>query len=152
MTQPSGGAAGSVWSTQPKVTVQDANGNTVTGAINSITLTITSAGGATLTCTANPKSASSGVDTFAGCKINKAGTYTLTAAASGLTSAVSSNFIITAGSAASIDVNAGNNQSATAGSTVATLPSVIVKDSNGNPVSGAAVTFAVAPGGGSITG
>ena len=40
---------------------------------------------AALTCTANPKAASSGVDTFAGCKINLAGTgYRLHATASGL--------------------------------------------------------------------
>ena len=49
-----------------------------------------------------------------------------------------------------IAINAGNNQSATAGSAVATAPSVIVKDSNNNPVSGVSVTFAVATGGGSL--
>src|SRR5206468_2262363 len=54
----------------------------------------------------------------------------------------------TAGAASSIAVNAGNNQSATAGSAVAVDPSVIVRDANNNPVAGVAVTFAVASGGG----
>jgi hypothetical protein len=49
-------------------------------------------------------------------------------------------------------VNAGNSQSATVGSSVATAPSVIVRDANGNPVEGVGVSFAVASGGGSITG
>jgi trimeric autotransporter adhesin len=97
--QPNGGAAGAVWSTQPKVTIQDAFGNTVTTSSANVTLTITShtgTSGAVLTCTANPKAAASGIAAFAGCKINTAGSgYTLTATAAGLTSAVSSAFNIT---------------------------------------------------------
>ncbi|MEA3184111.1 MAG: hypothetical protein QOJ74_588, partial [Ilumatobacteraceae bacterium] len=55
----------------------------------------TGAGGAVLTCTANPKAAAAGVDLFAGCKINLAGTgYTLTATSAGLTAATSSTFTI----------------------------------------------------------
>ncbi len=49
-------------------------------------------------------------------------------------------------------LNAGNSQSATVGSSVATAPSVIVRDANNNPVEGVGVSFAVASGGGSITG
>jgi hypothetical protein len=37
----------------------------------------------------------SGVASFAGCTIDKAGTYTLTATASGLTTAISTSFTIT---------------------------------------------------------
>jgi beta-glucosidase len=61
-----------------------------------ITLAITAPGGATLTCTANPKNAVLGVDTFGGCSIDKAGTYTLTATGGGYTSAVSNSFTISA--------------------------------------------------------
>src|SRR5207244_1847606 len=46
--------------------------------------------------------------------------------------------------------NGGNNQTATAGTAVATPPSVIARDASGNPVAGVAVTFAVAPGSGSV--
>ncbi|TMF11992.1 MAG: hypothetical protein E6I38_04120, partial [Chloroflexi bacterium] len=57
----------------------------------------------------------------------------------------------TTGAASSITLNAGNNQSATAGTTVATPASVIVRDANGNPVAGVSVTFAVASGGGTVS-
>ena len=48
--------------------------------------------------------------------------------------------------------DAGNSQSATVATAVTTAPSVLVTDTNGNPVSGVAVTFAVASGGGSVSG
>jgi len=51
-----------------------------------------------------------------------------------------------------IAVNGGNTQSIPVGTAVATAPSVIVRDANGNPVEGVGVSFAVASGGGSITG
>jgi alpha-tubulin suppressor-like RCC1 family protein len=54
--------------------------------------------------------------------------------------------------ATNIAVHDGNNQSASPGTLLATAPSVKVTDTNGNPVSGVAVTFVVASGGGSITG
>src|SRR5207302_1256881 len=57
-----------------------------------------------------------------------------------------------AGGAATIAANSATSQSATAGTAVGAPPSVIVKDANGNPVVGVAVTFAVAPGNGTITG
>ena len=61
------------------MTVQDAGGNTVTTATNSITLAITTqpGSGAALACTANPLDASGGMATFAGCKITgQTGSYT----------------------------------------------------------------------------
>ena len=81
---------------QPVVTVQDAGGNTVTASAPSVTLAITPpTGGAVLTCTANPRSTSSGLATFSGCRVNTAGTYTLTATSGTLTPAVSNPFAIT---------------------------------------------------------
>src|SRR5207247_11063059 len=50
----------------------------------------------TLTCTTNPKAATAGVDTFAGCRINVGGTaYQLHAVATSLTAADSAAFDIT---------------------------------------------------------
>jgi len=49
-------------------------------------------------------------------------------------------------------VNSGNNQSATVGTAVAIAPAVQVRDKKGRGVPGVQVTFAVATGGGSITG
>ena len=101
-TSPSNAASGSIFATQPVVTVQDSAGNTVTSGTNStasITIAINSqpGSGATLACTANTKTATAGVDTFAACKITgTAGTYTLSATASGLTSDTSGTFAISA--------------------------------------------------------
>jgi alpha-tubulin suppressor-like RCC1 family protein len=56
------------------------------------------------------------------------------------------------GPASQIASYAGGDQSAPVGTAVPVLPSVIVRDVNGNPVAGVEVTFAVVAGGGSITG
>lgn len=61
-------------------------------------------------------------------------------------------FTIGVGAAATIAKNAGDGQSATAGTAVAVAPSVIVRDQYNNPVPNVSVTFAVTVGGGSITG
>jgi hypothetical protein len=92
---PSGSTRGIAFATQPVVTVQDAGGNTVTTSTAAVTLTITTPAGATLTCTTNPKNAAAGVDTYAGCSINLANTYTLTATSGILTAGVSLSFTIT---------------------------------------------------------
>ena len=62
------------------------------------------------------------------------------------------NVNVTAGPPASIAVNAGDGQSAQVGTNVSVKPSVIVKDAGGNTISGVQVTFAVASGGGSVSG
>jgi alpha-tubulin suppressor-like RCC1 family protein len=54
--------------------------------------------------------------------------------------------------ATNIAINGGNNQVAAPGSSTPIAPSVKVTDAATNPVSGVAVTFAVASGGGSVTG
>jgi hypothetical protein len=94
-TNPSSSTSGTAFATQPVVAVQDAAGNT-TAATNPVTLTITTPAGAVLTCTSNPTNAVLGVATFAGCKIDNAGTYTLTAASGVLSGATSSTFNVTA--------------------------------------------------------
>ncbi|HZL63937.1 MAG TPA: hypothetical protein VFD50_03190 [Thermoleophilia bacterium] len=53
--------------------------------------------------------------------------------------------------ATQIALNAGDGQSASAGTAVSTAPSVIVRDAASRAVAGAKVTFAVATGGGSVT-
>jgi hypothetical protein len=59
---------------------------------------------------------------------------------------------VTPAPASQLAIVAGNNQTATVAAHVATAPSVIAKDPFNNPVGGVAVTFAVATGGGSVTG
>jgi trimeric autotransporter adhesin len=96
-TQPGGGADGAVWSTQPKVSVEDSGGNVVTGNSSAVTLAIASqpGSGAALSCTKITVAASAGVAAFAGCKIvGEAGSYTIKATDGSLTSATSSTFSI----------------------------------------------------------
>ena len=62
------------------------------------------------------------------------------------------NATATAGPAAIITVTTGNNQSAVVNTNVAVAPTVTVQDSFNNFVANTPVTFAVATGGGSVTG
>jgi outer membrane protein OmpA-like peptidoglycan-associated protein len=151
-TEPSAGVSGAVLSRQPVVRVVDAYGNLTT---STATVTVTASGGTLGGLQASSGiAAASGVATFT--NLTFAGlttsSYTLTFASTGLTSVTSSSITPTgAGAAATIAVNAGNNQTATAGSAVSAAPSVLVTDAAGNPVANRSVTFAVVTGGGSGT-
>jgi adhesin/invasin len=150
-TQPSASTvAGAQFGQQPVVTIRDASGNTVTTSSAAVELTLSTGSGVLSgTTTVN---AVNGVATFSGLSVNLIGTdKVLTAASSGLTSATSNAFTITAGAATQIAVNGGNNQSAEVGTAVITPPSVIVRDANNNPVSGVSVTFARAANVGAVT-
>ncbi len=80
-----------------------------------------------------------------------AGVQTASATATGLTS-VSFVAIAAAGAPATVTKAGGDAQSAFAGSNVPVAPSVKVADALGNPLQNVLVTFAVASGGGSVTG
>jgi len=150
---PSSSSGGTPFATQPVVTVQDAGGNTSTTSAAPVTLGITTPAGAVLTCTANPKAAVAGVATFAGCKIDKMGTYTLTAAAAGVTGAASSSFTITVGLASKLAFTTSPSGS-TGGTTMATQPVVTVQDAGGNTVttSSASITLSITtPAGATVT-
>ena len=77
------------------------------------------------------------------------GQSTITAASEGKTA--TATLTVTPGAAASLAIVAGDGQVAVAGSPVATLPAVRVTDSFDNAVSGFAITFSVASGGGTVT-
>src|SRR5207237_10075938 len=92
--------------------------------------------------TVTPRNAVSGVATFDDASIDKAGTgYTLVASSGGLHPATSAQFNVSAAAATSIAPSAGNNQTTTVGTAVATPPAVIVRDQFNNPVAGVSVTF-----------
>jgi uncharacterized protein YjdB len=86
----------------------------------------------------------------------RAGVVQVNAGAEGAAGAAgaTATFTVTVrpGPAAALSKVAGDGQSAAAGSAVAVAPAVAVTDQFGNAVPGAAVTFAVASGGGSVTG
>ena len=151
VTQPVAGASQASLSTQPVVRITDANSNTVTS--DSATQVTVAASGGTLGGTTTV-TAVNGVATFTDLTFaGVVGTnYTLTFTSTpSLTAVTSANMTPSGpGAAATIAVNVGNGQSATAGSAVSTAPSVVVTDAQGNAVQGVAVTFAVASGGGSL--
>src|SRR6202011_2712259 len=78
------------------------------------------------------------------------------AVAAGLASGQSAAFRVNPapvpGPPARIDVWSGNSQTAPVGTAIANPPTVFVRDANSFPAAGAAVTFAVASGGGTISG
>ncbi|MBK9690146.1 MAG: hypothetical protein IPO73_00345 [Gemmatimonadetes bacterium] len=134
----------------PAVLVSDAFGNPVAGV--TVTFAIGSGGGSLTGASA--VSNASGIATVGSWTLgNLAGVNTLTASAAGLGgSPVGFTATATAGAAATITKQGGDNQVRTVNGAVPVAPFVRVTDGSGNPVAGVAVTFAVASGGGSLTG
>jgi adhesin/invasin len=153
ITQPSASATnGAALAQQPVAQLRDAFGNDVAQAGVTVAATVATGSG-TATGTSTALTDAGGVATFSGLSITGlAGNYTLSLSATGLTSATTSSIALSAGAAATLALNGGDNQTATVNSSVAIAPSVLVRDMSGNPVSGVAVTFAIAGGGGSLTG
>ena len=155
---PSSSTGGIAFTTQPKVAVQDQNGNVVTSDASNVTLSISSGTGttgATLSCTSNPLAAGGGVASFSGCAIDKAGTgYTLTATDGSLTSATSSSFTISVGPAAKLAFTQ-QPDGAQAAAAFGTQPKVSVEDAGGNVVTtdSSSVTLAIGtnPGSGTLS-
>jgi hypothetical protein len=99
LAQPTAATAGEAFPAQPVVSIQNANGDIVAAPDTTVTLAIAAnPGGGTLTCDGgNTRATVSGVATFGGCTIDRAGVgYTLSATASGLTSAIGAPFDVTA--------------------------------------------------------
>ncbi len=153
-TQPGGGAGGTAWATQPVIAVTDAGGQPAGG---SVTLAITKGmgpDGATLTCTVgNPLAASGGAATFAGCTIDKAGTYRLTAT-SGTAVATSEPFTVTTGAPARLAFSA-QPGGGTGGIAWQDQPVVEIQDAGGNLVTtgtaNVALTITTGTGSGTLT-
>ena len=150
-TSPSGSTGGADFATQPRVSIQDAGVNTITSSTAALTLAITTPAGATLACTANPVAAVAGVATFAGCHIDKAGTYTLTATSPGLTAGVSASLTISVGPAVRLAFITDPSAVTARNTSFAVQPRVAIQDAGGNTLtaSSANVTLAItAPAGG----
>lgn len=130
------------------VTVQTSGGSGVSG----VTVTfVAPSSGASGTFAGSVKTATtnaSGVATSAVFTANAtAGSYTVTASVAGVSTAATFALTNQAGSAASITATSGTPQSTTVSTAFAAFLVVAVKDTGGNAVSGATVTFA-APGSG----
>ncbi|AMM20171.1 hypothetical protein AX769_08320 [Frondihabitans sp. PAMC 28766] len=132
-TNPSSSTGGIALATQPVVSFEDAAGHVTTNG-GAVTLSLTAPGGATLACAANPVTSTSGVNSFSGCTVDKAGTYTLTAASGALTHGVSSSFVISRGTAKNLQFV--TSPTATrASTTFVGTPAVAIVDAGGNIVS-----------------
>ena len=155
-TQPSSTAgAGVTFSSQPVIEIEDAKGNIVTSATNTVTLaaytnsTCTTPASGTFTITNNGLAASSGVASFAG--VNYGVTLTgpsttiyIGASSSGLTSACSNAITITPGNPSKLIFSTEPSASGTAGIALSTQPGITIEDTYGNVVTSAsnAVTLA----------
>ena len=92
VTQPSDGVIGQALAFQPVVAIEDFPGDPNTGDnATAVTLTLNGSGGS-LSCQSTTVDVSAGVATFAGCEIPTAGTYTVTASATGVSSVTSQSF------------------------------------------------------------
>jgi hypothetical protein len=153
--QPTDVTAGAAITPAVTVAVQDANGNVVTGATDSVSIAIgTNPGGGTLSGTTMVLPVN-GVATFSNLSIEKSGTgYTLAAASAGLTGDTSSAFNVAAGAASQLTVTTQPSDSVQSGAQFPQQPSVQLRDANGNAVaqSGVTVTAAIATGGGALGG
>jgi hypothetical protein len=146
--QPSNASAGATITPAVTVVVQDSNGNTVTTATNPVTLALSGGTGLAGTLTATPQN---GIATFSNLSMSIAGTYTLSASSSGLTPAASNSFTISALAAIPAKLAFSRQpSSALTGATITPAVTVVVEDSNGNPVTTAtnAVTVALSSGSG----
>jgi hypothetical protein len=139
------GAAGTTLPTALTVLLKDAYGNGASG--RQVTFSDGGAGGS---FAANPVIAGTTGQASASYTLpTKAKTITVTATANSLTASVSEKSI--AGPAAAVNIATGNNQSATAGSTLPTPLGVSVLDTYGNPVSGVTVAFSDGGAGGTFS-
>ncbi len=145
------GPAGRALDIEPAVRVLDAQGNPVAGV--EVAFDVVTGGGTAVS--RRPLTDASGVAAVGGWTLGDAvGSNTLRATVQAVN--VTGNPVTftaagTAGVATTMAALAGQNQTAVAGAAVSTAPSVVVRDSRGNPVSGVSVTFAVGTGGGSVT-
>jgi hypothetical protein len=132
---------GTPFTTQPVVTVEDANGNPVTNYATGITLSVKtyaagnggSSSGAISGCT-NPLTPTNGIASFSGCTIAGtagAGTYTLQAGSGGFSVTAGTNVTIVAGPANQLVFTTQPGGSVIEGAAF-TQPVVTAEDASGN--------------------
>jgi hypothetical protein len=98
-TEPAGATGGTAFTTQPRVAIEDAGGNTVTTDSSTVVLSANIGAGTVSGCS---ESETAGVVRFSGCSIDTDGTYTLTAADGALTTATSDSIVVSTGPASQL--------------------------------------------------
>ena len=150
-TEPSDVATGAIISPAVVVDVEDAFGNIVTGNSSNVSLAIhTGSGSLSGTTTV---AASQGVATFSNVIVNSPGTYTLAATDGSLTSAISSSFTVSNGTASQLGI-AQQPSDAIAGDPNSPAIVVDVEDPTGAIVAGntSTVVLSVHSGPGTLSG
>lgn len=145
-------AVGATVAAAPSVRVVDAGGNRVANV--TVVFQVGTGGGSITGATATTNA--NGIATVGSWTLGQtAGSNTLIANVQGASVAgnpVTFTATATAGAASTATKQAGDAQTATVGAAVAVRPAVKVADQFGNGVAGVTVTYAVATGGGTITG
>jgi hypothetical protein len=140
-----------VFPTQPTLQLQDSLGNNANTSGLRVTASLVAGGGQLLGDTVAFTDASGSV-AFTNLAIaGTTGPRTIRFSATGLPS-TTVNVVLGAGTPATMAINAGDQQTATAGGTVFTAPSVIVRDADANPVYGTVVNFVPSSSSGQVTG
>ncbi|NCO90852.1 MAG: M6 family metalloprotease domain-containing protein, partial [Armatimonadetes bacterium] len=150
---PASTVAGATLSPAVEVAILDAGGNVVTASADNVTLTL-SQGTGTLSGTLTVAPAN-GVASFGDLSLNLVGSdKQVTASATGLTSATSQTFAITAGSATAAAFTAQPPATAGAGTPLTPAVQVSLVDAHGNVVAGATepVTLTLTQGTGTLGG
>ena len=135
-----------------KVSVEDFNGNVVTGDTSAVTLALSGGTGGAVLSGTKTVSAVAGVATFSTLSVNKVGTsYVLNATDASLTAAASSAFNITVGAAKTVTFTTqpATNSNIAAGTTMPLVAHVV--DGGGNPVPGQSITLSILNNPGSST-
>ncbi|HXR96815.1 MAG TPA: choice-of-anchor D domain-containing protein [Terriglobales bacterium] len=143
---PQSAVAAAAFGSPLSVTVADAFGNPVSGATVTFTAVPGSNGARATLSALSATTNGSGVASVTATANTVAGAYSVTATVSGIATPASFALTNTAGAVAALTASSGTPQSAVAAAAFATPLSVTVNDAFGNPVSGATVAFAVAPG------
>jgi hypothetical protein len=151
-TEPAAATGGSVFGTQPTVTIQDAGGNTVTTDTHPITLTLTTGPGTLSGCTSTT---TAGVATFSSCSIDTAATGDVLSATDpgDALDNVSNVFDVTVGAPTQLVLTTEPGD-AVANTPFGIQPVVTIEDAGGNTVATDAngITLAISSGSGTLSG
>jgi hypothetical protein len=151
---PSIAVSGVPLSPQPALRLEDLDGAPIAREGVIVTVAILSGGGSldgATTATSNASGEVAFTDLTISIGNGSPGTRRLIfAAADGFAPATTGPIALGVGAPASIELVAGDDQTATVGEAVPIAPSVMVRDADDNPLSGIPVTFTVTGGGGSV--
>jgi hypothetical protein len=155
LQQPGLAIAGQPMAPAIRIAIQDDLLGTVTNATNSVSIALlANPGGAVLSGTTTV-AAVNGVASFSDLRVDRAGTaYTFQVTSSGLTSATSTPFDVSAGAASKLGFSTAPPATARSGVTLSPAPGLQLRDAAGNPVAqaGILITATIASGPGSLGG